>query len=178
MDEPTLYVEDPAHKMAGAHLDEDTYSKAISNMIIVCTDAVIFNSERRTIYLAERRVKPMAGWWWIGGRRRAGETATQSMQRCFRRETSLEIPEGRFIQIVVQEYHWKDREQVPQDAGSHNLSYVHAVELSDEELVAASANMDKKEYKSSGLKEFTREQLVKVGAHPAILDFYDKLFGW
>lgn len=146
-------------------------------MIIVCTDAVIINRDRRTIYLAKRAIKPMQGLWWIGGRRLPGESAISSMQRCFKRETGLDIHSVHFTLVDIAEYLWKDRQQAPQDAGSHNLCHTFAVELSDTELEQAKSGLEKQEYEPRfGLREFSRTDLVRAKVHQVILDVYDKIF--
>ncbi len=172
-----VYTENPNHKLAAVRLSDEEYGRAIQALIILCVDAVIVNNERRTIYLTKRRTKPMDGWWWIGGRRVFGKSAEESMVTNFARETGLKLSPDRFEFILRQEYVWKDREQEPQDVGSHNDSNVHTVTLTDEELASVNENLDQTEYDGTGLVEFTREKLVEEQVHPAILGLYDAYFG-
>lgn len=172
-----MYLEDPTHQMTALRLSDEQYELALRALIIMCADAVIVNKKRRTIYLTKRRVKPMKGWWWIGGRRNVGKSVKESMIANFARETGLELSAHRFKFILPQEYLWKDREQEPQDAGSHNYSYVYAVELSDAELTGVNSHLDSTEYENGvGLVEFTREKLIAECVHAAIVDFYDAYF--
>lgn len=174
---PRVYVENPEHRMVRVCLDEATYAEAITTFVIVCTDACIVNRARRTLWLARRAVKPMKGIWWIGGRRFAGEKPAESMYRCFKRETGLDLPGNRFQFVLIAEYLWKDRQQEPQDEGSHNLAHTFAVELDAAELAQARTGLERGEYdRDFGLQEFTREQLVMAGAHSVIIDFYDAVF--
>ncbi len=181
----TLYVEDQRHAMKPSFLTDETYSQVLDNAIIVCTDAAIVNQQGRTIFLAKRRAKPMPGWWWIGGRRKAGESPIQGMLRNFKRETTLDLPAERFKPVAICEYHWKDREQAPQENGSHNLAHTYAVELLAVELETARRNLEAKEYRAGeGLREFSYDELVAQdawpenpdGIHPVIIDFCDRVF--
>lgn len=177
MNMPKMYVEDQKHRMERKFLSDEAYEQAITGMIIVCTDAVIINRERDTFYLAKRAIKPMQGLWWIGGRRLPSESAHASMQRCFKRETGLHLQYGRFTFVDMAEYVWKDRQQEPQYAGSHNLCHTFAVELTDEELAQAKQGMEKQEYEAGfGLQEFGRADMVHSKVHQVILDLYDKIF--
>ena len=174
---PKLYVEDPTHRMERTFLNEETYEQAMRAMIIVCTDTVIMNRKRKTIYLAKRAIKPMQGLWWIGGRRLTGENALSSVHRCFRRETGLDLHAMRFALVDIAEYLWQDRQQQPQNVGSHNLCHTFAVELNNTELKQAKSGLEKQEYESGfGLKEFGRYDLVQNEVHQVILDVYDKIF--
>lgn len=174
---PNIYVEDPDHKMEKPELSNEVYAQAIQSMIIVCTDAVIVDMGQQAIYLAERATKPMQGLWWIGGRRFPQENALKSVRRCFKRETGHDFSDERFTFVDIAEYVWKDREQEPQDAGSHNLVYTFAVELSDVELAQARRGLEKREYhRDFGLRPFKRQDLMKAKVHRVILDVYDKIF--
>ena len=174
---PKLYVENRTHRMERTFLSDETYEQAMRGMIIVCTDGVIINRDRKTIYLAKRAIKPMQGLWWIGGRRLPSENALTSVGRCFKRETGLDIRPNRFTFVDMAEYLWKDRQQVPQSAGSHNLCHTFAVELNYAELEQAKSGLEKQEYESKfGLQEFNRDRLVHAQVHPVILDIYDKIF--
>lgn len=175
---PKLYRQDPDHRMSGGYLDDATYAAAITSFVFMCTDAVIVNSNRRTIFLANRCVKPMMGLWIIGGRWFAGETRAESMVRCFKRETGLDVVPDRFGYVYTNEYMWAERRQEPQNVGSHNVAYTFRVSLTDAEIAAAAKHLNPDEYdREFGLREFNREDLVRDGAHEAILDLYDEIFG-
>ena len=174
---PHLYVEDPRHRIQPVHLSDAEYARAISALIIVCTDVLIIDAARQTIALAQRAVLPMRGLWCIGGRRRAGERSEASIRRCFQRETGLDLPEDRFRFLCAVEYLWANRAQEPSDAGSHNLSYQFTVELDASERALAAAHLDPREYDvAHGLRDFARADLVTASVHPVILDWYDAVF--
>ncbi|MBI4142796.1 NUDIX domain-containing protein [Candidatus Uhrbacteria bacterium] len=174
---PQMHVEDPLHVMRGEFLPEAVYAQAIASFIIVCTDAIILTPGHRTLALVRRQALPMRGLWCIGGRRFAGERAEASMRRCFRRETGLDLPEDRFTFLHIVEYRWKNRQQEPQGAGSHDLSYQFTVSLDPDERAHAVAHLDPNEYdRSFGIRDFTRAQLIVAGAHYGVLDWYDAVF--
>ena len=172
-----LYQEDPTHRMPRKFLSDGTYAEAIEGMIIVNTDVVIINRAHRSIFLANRTVYPMKGLWIIGGRRLPGETAVESMHRCFKRETKLDIDPERFTYVRNNEYTWSTRKQAPENVGCHNKADTFLVELTRDEVRLASTGLDPNEYEPGfGLKEYDRGGLVRAGAHEALIDLYDSIF--
>ncbi|HEX7230932.1 MAG TPA: hypothetical protein VF452_11105 [Candidatus Binatia bacterium] len=141
------YFELGTKKMPPVFLDDERYGKAIQSLIVVAADAVPINKERRTLYLAKRIVKPILGWWELGGRILRGEPESEAISRIVKREASIEVSPERFILVSQGRYFLKDRQQEPQDAGNDTLCYHFAVELTDPELRVASANLDEKGFK-------------------------------
>lgn len=179
MNPPVLYVDDPNHVMPQAFLAPEIYAEAITSMIVVCTDIMIVDSSKRTVWLAHRIAKPMSTWWFLGGRALAGETEYQSVARNFQRETELVLPEERFSYLTMHRYHFSNRQQEPQNIGADSLTYLFTLELTSEERATVSQNLHRHtgEYDASeGLKEFTREDLAKNSFHRAILNAYDLFF--
>ncbi len=174
---PNFYHEDPNHQIPNVFLSDEAYAEAMKAMVIVCADTILINPEKRTVFLTQRAVKPIKDWWLIGGRVKAGEGALEAMQRAFKRETGLDVELGRFQFVSMNRYHWKDREQVPQETGSDNFSYTFFLTPTDKELDTIGRSLEKTEYvKDAGLKEFDRNQLVKIGVHQVIIDLYDTIF--
>lgn len=174
---PVLYRE-ANHQMSRKFLDDATYARAIEAFVIDCTDAVIVDRRERVFYLAKRVVLPMKGIWVIGGRRFAGESLHESVRRRFRRETGLDLLKERFAYVVGQDIIWKDREQEPQDVGSHNFCHRFTVELTPEERDRAARSLEKKEYEQGfGLRKFTFADLVVANVHQSLIDLYDLIFG-
>jgi hypothetical protein len=174
-----LYIEGEIvnPEMRGQFMDDETYTAVLDNTIIVCTDTVIINRERRTFFLAKRAVRPMAGIWWIGGRRKKGETPTEGIHRNFKRETNLDLNTDRFKFIAITEYIWQDREQKPYNKGSQNFCHQFFIELTEKELNKAKKHLEQTEYDSDfGLQEFDRNRLIQEKVHPVILDVFDKIF--
>ncbi len=175
----TRYDQDPAHRLRSRHLDDAVYAQVLDSMIIVCTDAIIVTPDRPgLVWLARRNVRPMRGWWIIGGRRRTSETIGASMARNFGRETTLDLPEDRFRLVRLNEYTWTDREQEPQDGGSHNLCHTFVVELNETERRQAAANLERAEYVAGvGLKAFDLARLqADPDIHPMLIDLHHDLF--
>lgn len=170
-----IYIEN-GHQIKNIYLKDKLYSKAMESMIIVCSDAMIFNRKEKTIYLAKRRVEPMIGWWEIGGRRFAGETALEAAIRNFRRETSLEIKPSRFKFITIIENIWQRKKENPKKTGKHDLIFIFSTELNKKEISVVSKNLDPKEYYLNSLEKFDRKRLLKEKIHPALIEIYDKIF--
>lgn len=155
-------------------LSDEEYSKALSALILVCVDVLFYNSANKTVFLARRKAKPMDGLWLIGGRRWVGETPTDAIVRKCKSEVGLTLSPERFHYLTTVEYIWKERQQEPQDIGTHGIAYTFGIELSPEELESAAKKLDPNEYETGfGLKEFTRDELVSNNTHPALLYFYD-----
>ena len=170
-----IYIENN-HQLKGVYLKTPLYLKAMESMIIVCSDTMIFNRKEKAVYLAKRRVKPMQGWWEIGGRRFAGETALEAAVRNFTRETNLKIKPPRFKFITTIENIWQNKKEKPTETGKHDIGFVFAVNLNKKEIKIVSENLDPKEYHSNSLERFDRKKLLEEKIHPAMIEIYDKIF--
>ncbi len=176
--EPTRYNQQKPYYFKPIRFSDKEYAKIMQSLIIVCTDALIIDCKKQTIFLAKRRAKPAAGeWWYIGGRTFAGETFKESVQRCFKRETKLKLPISRFKFINTQVFIFNERQQYPQNLGYHAISFVFVVELTSKERIKVASSLGTAEYKTgTGLKKFSRQELVKERVHPAIIESYDRVF--
>ncbi len=170
-----VYIENH-HKIKSKKLEVKLYAQAIESLIVVCADIVIINKKERLIYLAERSVKPMQGFWSIGGRRFAGDPLIKSIKNNFLRETSVNISADRFKYLCTKEVIWENRKEIPQEVGKHDLIQFCCVELSSEELHKASSNLCKDEYSSKGLVGFDKNHMKNHNAHPIMIEIYDKIF--
>lgn len=177
MREPKIYPEYPALRLTAKFISDSAYPEVLDGLNRTCVDIVPISRSCNKIFLAKRAIKPMQGWWWIGGGMRRGETYREAAVRNFKRETSLDISQDRLEFVIENRYWWKDREQEPQENGCDMTAYTYAIQLTDEEITIASKNLDKKEYEPGvGLQGFDRSQLTEIGVHEAILDFYDEVF--
>jgi len=174
--EPKLYVEDLSHKITPPFLDDETYTKASPAFVIVCADLIFINRARRTFIMAKRAVYAAKDWWTFGGRVKAGELLKQTVVRCLKRETSLDIPTERLSYITEKRYWCSMRQQEPQNAGGDYLAFIFAYEPSSEEITIASSHLDPKEYEPIGLTEFNRAQLKLMINWKPMLDLYDEIF--
>ncbi len=170
-----IYIEN-GHQIKGVYLKTPLYSKALESMIVVCSDIMIFNRKEKSVYLAKRQVEPMKGWWEIGGRRFAGETALEAAVKNFTRETTLKISPSRFKFITTIENIWQKRKEKPIKIGKHDLVFIFAVNLNKKEIKIASENLNTKEYYSNSLEKFDKKRLLKEKIHPALVEIYDKIF--
>lgn len=171
---PTLYVQDSDKNYPRIRLSDEEYGRAIQAFPVVCSDVVIIDRDKKTIFLTNRASKPAGGWWFIGGRSFVGETEFQSIQRCFKRETGLLIPEERFKFVCMNRYFFSDRQQEPQDMGCDSLCYTMALELTEEERKRVV--LDPVEYADGKLREFTWSDLQSKDVRQMFRDFYTKVF--
>lgn len=158
---PVLLYQEPGFKgLEKKFMTESAYSKALRSLVIVCTDVLLVNRLNKTVYLAKRISKPMKDdWWLIGGRMYAGELPEESVSRCFKRETSVDIEKNRFKFVALNRYFFKDRQQTPQNIGCDSLCYTFVLELSKEELNKVS--LDSNEYQG-GIREFEFTTIKKI----------------
>ncbi len=171
-----LWVEDLDFEAKPTPMDDAAYSQALSSMVLVCNDTLIIDAKSKEPFVARRRAKPMQDqWWYIGGRRRFGEVPLRSMARSFKRETSLDLPERRFLFLATYEYIFKDRQQKPQSGGTHTLSHTFAVELDPNEIEVASGALDPKEYYAEqGLRPLDSIDPRHHEVHPFIFDAWER----
>lgn len=171
------YVQDSTTVIPTVFLTDEEYGRALQCFVPACTDIVPVNFAERLFYLAERQVKPMTGMWWIGGRMKPGEAIEVAAIRNFKRETQVELAQDRLQLAGIFDYIWKDRAQPPQNIGCHMLGITYVVQLNAEELFLASEHLEKVEYASgSGLRAYSRADLVREQVFPTILDLYDDVF--
>ncbi len=170
-----IYIEE-RHKIRTVLLDDHDYSIASGAMISVCADAIIIDIDKEAFYLPRRVVKPMKGYWSIGGRRLPGESASKAIARNFKRETTVKIAAKRFHPVSIIEVIWRDRKEAPTGVGKHDLIQVFTITLSEKDLAQASANLCQAEYESGSLELFDKKKMVARKLHPALLDIYDKVF--
>lgn len=172
-----LYIEPPERTFGGLFSDE-VYAEAIRGFVIDCTDFVTINRERRTLLLPKRIVESAEGIWRFGGRRRAGESMQDSCVRIAIREIGLTLALERFTYVNTTDNMWAWRLQEPKEAGCHTIIHLHSIELTPEELQAATTGLNSKEYDASfGIQEFGYADLLKANVRPQILDMYTSIFG-
>lgn len=159
--------------LGNSYLSEAEYGHAIAALILVTSDVVIIDRDAQEFFLARRKVKPMQGWWYIGGRRTPGETASEGAARNFERETGLAIPVHRFTLARTSEHIWRERKEEPTDVAKHDLAFVFALELDEAER--ARIRLDPAEYEGA-IEPFDRDRLAHDGIHPSIVDLYDLTF--
>lgn len=164
----------------GVRLPDDTFAQATLSLPKVCVDIVIINRHRRCFYLPKRIVKPFQGcWWMVGGRLFSFETAREAASRIFFKDTTVRVPENRFKYLEGREYMLKDREEFPQDAGTHSVVHQYAVELDAvDELPQAMKYMSPEEYDTmAGLREFSRDDIAGNAECPRpLLEIYNLVF--
>jgi hypothetical protein len=114
----------------------------------------------------KRTVHPQPDWWFVGGRMQvsataslcrflcrlaasfcseslqskkltqAGDTPAAAAARNTRRETSLDLPPGRFTPLCTVSMVWQKRKQPPEDNGTADISVVFLLRVSKAERAA------------------------------------------
>lgn len=169
---------DPGFCMGPVRVSDEVYEQAMRSFVIVCTDVVLYNRDRRVVYLAWRIILPMCGWWINGGRRFAGESREDAMLRHLANDIGLHIDPTRLQYLAQHEYGWRLRQQEPQETGSHCLADTFALAVSDEEISYAQYQLRSTEYDTRlGFRAFDLESMAREGVHEAMRDLYEQLFG-
>lgn len=154
-------------------LDNTCYEQSIRANVNPCTDCVIIDPEKKTVFLPTRSAKTAAGVWFIGGVWKAQRSARENMAICFKRETGINVAQNLFVRVPF----LSDDGLPPQTlwaTGRNDLHFFYSVILTQEEHRTVAENLDKKEYDTTkGLREFTRDQLIEENARDIIIDCYD-----
>lgn len=155
----------PAGRSEPVRLNNEAYSKALSGLVVNCTDLL---PVRRTqagfeILLGLRDQDPMRGWWLFGGRQQWRMAPTQSLQKRIEAELGLSIETDRFTFIDVASLPWKTRAQAPIEDGCHMSSWVYGVVLNGPEVQRIRPN---EEYEESDW--FTPKEIADGDFHQAV----------
>ncbi len=169
------YTEKDYKEIISPRLTEEEYEKSLRAFVILCTDILIIDKNKKTIYLAKRKAKPMNGWWFIGGRMYANETKEDSAIRCFKRETDILLQKEDLELVALIDHRFKDREQIPQEIGCHTVSYVFIIDV--EKINFEKVLLENNEYvEGSSFEEFDRQKLLDYGIFESMIDVYDTIF--
>lgn len=169
------YTEPGYQEIPKTYLAEEEYEKALRTFVILCTDILPIDKERKVIYLAKRKHKPINYWWFIGGRMSANETKEESAVRCFKRETDIDIEKEDLDFVALLDHRFKDREQSPQDIGCHTVSYIFTIPFTKIDFQKVS--LENKEYvNDTEFEEFNRQKLVDSNVFESMIDVYDSIF--
>jgi ADP-ribose pyrophosphatase YjhB (NUDIX family) len=143
-------------------MDDVTYAKALDAIVVACVDIAL--TKNGQILLGKRTRHPQPDWWIVGGRMRAGETFAKAAVRLLYNELRTPITPERLVPLTVFAAAWNQRAFEPVSNGTHTLSVVMTVEVSDEEAQNMRFN---DEYSDHGWTNFAtiagNEQL-----HPAV----------
>lgn len=185
---PDVYIEndEALAEHAPARLSEEVFAASNARYILVCTDVVFINPEKKTFYLALRNEKPAQGVWWpVGGSRLAGQSDKQAIESILSRElgvskeAALEIAESRRLKFARHfEVIWKDRQQVPQSKITHAVANLFALEVTESELEVFAGTLNAQDFEASqGMREFNLAELEALAvadeaAHPGMRSAY------
>jgi ADP-ribose pyrophosphatase YjhB (NUDIX family) len=159
-------------------LSDAEYSKVLSSVVFACAYVVPISRQDKRLYLAERRVRPAQGPWWIGGRIDPNHSPRESAMANFFRETKFEINPEQLELVAVLDFCWKDRAQEPTTHGCHQVGFIHAVDFTANDLQCIALQLDEQEYDvHHGLRPFDHAALIAENVHPATVDVYERVFG-
>lgn len=115
-------------------LPEEIYAHVLDSIVVACVDILVFR-KNGCVLLVRRRVEPQPDWWIPGGRMMPGESFQEAAGRIIERELGLKINSERFIHANrVYNLIFGQRQQKPQDNGTHTISVTCIVVLDDDEI--------------------------------------------
>lgn len=154
-----FFVEEGSNLKPG-RLDDATYALAQSSFPVFGLDIMPYSRKESKVYLGWRIAKPMQDeWWTIGGRIRFGQTEAEGARSIFKRETGQDLNTNRLEYFAMIHSFMKNREQEPNDIGSHSISLNFGIEVTTEEIETISAGLDPKEYQGKGMRAFSLPEL-------------------
>ena len=119
-------------KTGQARMPDLEYATALDYLVFTCVD-IAFLCENHLL-LARRKRYPRKDWWIIGGRMMAGESPLDTAQRKAWEEAKLpNLERDRFQYVGVYSTCFANREQPPQQNGSHSVNLTYQVRLTPQE---------------------------------------------
>jgi ADP-ribose pyrophosphatase YjhB (NUDIX family) len=125
---------------AGRHryLPDDRYAEALDALVIACVDVALLRNG--SILMAHRAWHPHRDWWILGGRMHVGDEVAEAAHRNTKREAGLDIDPSRFSYLTTYVNGFPLRRQAPVANGSHTMSIVMRVELTEHEAESVRLN--------------------------------------
>jgi 8-oxo-dGTP pyrophosphatase MutT (NUDIX family) len=173
---PCRTYRDHKFKPSRVRLDDAAYEQAMRTFVVLCADVVLCAPQQRLIYLADRVVHPVKGWWWMGGRISFGEDFKDAAVRKLSEETLISIDPERLTFVMQHRTISHLREQSPQEAGSDTLGFLFRVDVTQDELNVALNGLAPEEYQPRSLTPFNRRTLTQQNVRPQIMDAYDRIY--
>lgn len=143
-------------------MDDATYAKALDAIVLTCTDIAL--TKNGQLLLGKRTRHPQPDWWVVGGRMRAGETFAASAARLLKKELGLAVTPERLVPLTVFSAAWNQRAFEPVSNGTHTVSIVMHLEVSDHEAEGLVFN---DEYSDHGWTDFAGVANNEL-LHPAL----------
>jgi hypothetical protein len=170
---PKQYQLDDCTFSTPTRMPSEPFNQALKTFIRVCADIVLYNPEKKLVYLA-KRISCFPKWWVIGGQIHPGESEHIAAQRCLKRETSLKVEKWRLHFLCLNRYFHAG---LPNHPARDNLTYVFGLPIINAELQQATTHLDPDEYDTSlGLKPFDKQALLNNALPQPLIDTYHLLF--
>ena len=160
----------------GIVLPEQAYAQAMRSLVIVCSDVLPFSRNPDRLWLARRNIKPMDGWWMIGGRWQLGDDPLRAAQRHFLRDAGSLLPESRLVPLGINNFYTHARQQEPQNVPGHSLAFTFGVEIRETEIEHMKMKLAPPEYVADSVTALDWNGLQGDDVHPALRDLYSQIF--
>ncbi len=172
-----IYKDAKDTKLEATFMSDEALCEFLDARVVVCSDVMLYNRKKESVYLATRKHKPAEGPWVIGGQTKRGEKAKDTACRRLKAETSIDIDPQRLEYLTTAEYIWSYRAEPESTNGRHDLARTFALEITDEERGIIAQNLDQKEYEvKDGLKAYTHDDLIAANVRSCLIDYYNLIF--
>lgn len=158
------YLEDGYHPVS-PFVDDDAYAKALDSLVLACVDVV--PTHQGKMLIGKRTRHPQADWWVMGGRMRTGESFGVSAERLLKSELGLDLAPARFAPLTFFATAWQLRAWPPETNGTHTVSLVMHIELTDDEAKSLKPNDEYSEIKWSEPADVAADESYHPGLRQA-----------
>jgi len=159
-------------------IDDRTYATMVEKSVICCADAIItLRGDIGAVYLAQRCVYPMKGFWCLGGRVFFNDpTDEHTIARAVEKETGVQFERDRFRYLCVNDYVWACTAQG--EFPGRNRASLYQLDVYRDELDQMSAGLSSTEYDTRfGLQRFDMQRMQEEAVHPAMLHALSMIIG-
>lgn len=145
------------------YVADEVYTQILDAIVVACVD-IVFTCDGKVL-LGKRAWHPQADWWIVGGRMRPGEELQVAASRHAKRDLALELEGDRFAYLTTFSTAWRTRRHEPTDNGTHTVSIVMTIELTQEEADSIRLN-----------EEYSEQQWLTKEAILSTPDFHPALY--
>ncbi len=151
-----------------SELSDDRYREVQNNIVIGCTDVLIYDRGTGEVLSGYRNQKPQEGYWFsCGGRiKKRGQSPQDAAASKIKEELGLEIDPHRLDIFSAQSTAFDERQQEPQGEGVHTLNIDLSLGITPEERTQMELTLNREHSK---IGWFRIEDILKGDEFPPAL---------
>ncbi|HSX46295.1 MAG TPA: NUDIX hydrolase [Candidatus Saccharimonadia bacterium] len=106
-------------------LTDEEYRAVQNNVVIACTDVILYDREAGEVLSGFRQQKPQEGYWFsCGGRMARGDSPVQTAAKKLKQELGIEVGQTSLEFLTAKSTAFDERAQEPQEEGVHTFNGV------------------------------------------------------